>query len=102
VPSQQQLLELYNQQKEPKHVIERLRAAGLYLASAGADQTVVVWDVLERKVLAKRVLAGTPCGASWHPGANTLALITDDGESPAVTPVSHSPRLAWLWRVCRG
>ncbi|GAB4823682.1 hypothetical protein N2152v2_010728 [Parachlorella kessleri] len=53
---------------------------GLYLASADADNTVVVWDVNGRKPLATKVLNGVATGASWHPGANALALITDDGE----------------------
>lgn len=52
---------------------------GLYLASAGGDQTIVVWDVLERKPLGKRVLAGAACGLAWHPCKNVLAAITEDG-----------------------
>ena len=54
-------------------------APGLYLASADADNTVVVWDVNARKPLATKVLNGVATGASWHPGANALAFITDDG-----------------------
>lgn len=55
--------------------------AGLYLASAAADQSVVVWDVLGKKALKKQVLAGAAYGAAWHPTKNTLALITEDGEA---------------------
>ena len=53
---------------------------GLYLASTAADQSLVLWDVNERKVLAKRVLPGTACGLVWHPSGNAMAVITDDGE----------------------
>jgi chromosome transmission fidelity protein 4 len=53
---------------------------GLYLASAGSDQALVIWDFNERKVLAKRVLPGVATGLAWHPSANALTVITEDGE----------------------
>jgi len=53
---------------------------GLYLASTAADQSLVIWDVVERKALEKKTLPGKACGISWHPSANALSIITDDGE----------------------
>ena len=52
---------------------------GLYLASAGADQALCLWDVNERTCLEKRLLPGAATGLAWHPGKNELALITEDG-----------------------
>ncbi|KAL4519312.1 hypothetical protein Ndes2437B_g05172 [Nannochloris sp. 'desiccata'] len=53
---------------------------GLYLASTAADQSLVIWDVVERKALEKKTLPGTACGIAWHPTSNALSIITDDGE----------------------
>lgn len=53
---------------------------GLYLASAAADQSVVIWDVTQRKAIDKKLLPGTACGLAWHPHANEIAVITDDGQ----------------------
>jgi len=53
---------------------------GLYLASAAADQTVVVWDVVGRSALQKTSLAGAACGLVWHPTENELAIATEDGQ----------------------
>ena len=53
--------------------------AGLYLASAGQDQALVVWDVNERTCLEKRLLPGCATGLAWHPTHNALAVITEDG-----------------------
>jgi chromosome transmission fidelity protein 4 len=36
--------------------------------------------VVERKALEKKTLPGTACGIAWHPTANALSVITDDGE----------------------
>jgi chromosome transmission fidelity protein 4 len=53
---------------------------GLYLASTASDQSLVLWDVVERKALEKKTLPGTACGIAWHPTSNALSIITDDGE----------------------
>lgn len=53
---------------------------GLYLASAAADQSVVIWDVVERTSLAKTALPGAVCGLKWHPTGNELAVATEDGQ----------------------
>eukprot|EP00887_Chlorella_sp_A99_P000454 scaffold17.g454.t1 len=53
---------------------------GLYLASAGADQAICVWDLTEATCLEKRLLPGAATGLAWHPSRNALAVITEDGE----------------------
>ena len=53
---------------------------GLYLASAGMDQALCLWDVNERTCLEKRLLPGSATGLAWHPAKNELAVITEDGE----------------------
>lgn len=54
--------------------------AGLYLASAGIDQALCLWDVNERTCLEKRLLPGSATGLAWHPDKNELAIITEDGQ----------------------
>ncbi|KAI7839202.1 hypothetical protein COHA_007091 [Chlorella ohadii] len=53
---------------------------GLYLASAGMDQALCLWDVNERTCLEKRLLPGSATGLAWHPSKNELAVITEDGQ----------------------
>jgi chromosome transmission fidelity protein 4 len=68
---------------------------GLYLASAAADQSLVIWDVNEKKALEKRLLPGAVVGLAWHPSANALAVITDDGVlavwKDCISKSLHSP-----------
>jgi hypothetical protein len=56
--------------------------AGLYLVSAAADKSLVLWDVNERKCLQKRTLPGAATGLAWHPTSNELAIVTEDGAPP--------------------
>ncbi len=60
--------------------IYALSIAGLYLASAGMDQALCLWDVNERTCLEKRLLPGSATGLAWHPSKNELAVITEDGK----------------------
>lgn len=62
--------------------------AGLYLATAGADQALVVWDVNERTCIEKRLLPGCATGLAWHPTKNALAVITEDGGWQPACPVA--------------
>jgi chromosome transmission fidelity protein 4 len=55
---------------------------GLYLATAGEDRALLVWDVGAAKVLARRALPAAAAGLAWRPGAsaNALAVVTEGGE----------------------
>ncbi len=55
---------------------------GLYLATAGEDCALVIWDVGAAKILARRVLPAAAAGLAWRPGAsaNALAVVTEGGE----------------------
>ena len=54
---------------------------GLYLASAGQDKKLVVWDVEKKEVLALKDMDTMPGALAWHTGdkGNTLASIGEDG-----------------------
>ena len=71
--------ELTGQHSSAAHLLA-FSKNGLYLASTASDQTLVIWDVVARTALGKKVLPGAVCGLSWHPDANDLAVITDDGQ----------------------
>lgn len=53
---------------------------GLYLASASKDGSLILWDVVNRAQMKKKLLAGAATGLAWHPSENSLAIITEDGE----------------------
>lgn len=62
--------------------------AGLYLASAGQDEGVVVWDLQRKEVLVKHPTGNIALSdLSWRPEstANVLAGIGEDGQT-------------WLWQ----
>lgn len=71
--------ELTGQHSSAAHLLA-FSKNGLYLASTAADQTLVIWDVVARTALGKKVLPGTVCGMAWHPTENAVAFITDDGQ----------------------
>jgi WD40 repeat protein len=50
--------------------------AGRYLATAGLDNQLVVWDVgtVEPEVVVKYDLTGLPTAGSWHPSSNELII----------------------------
>lgn len=53
---------------------------GSYLASAGEDAGIVVWDVNEKTIIEKKTLPGVVCTLMWHPSRNELLATTDDGQ----------------------
>ena len=71
--------ELTGQHTDAVHLLA-FSKNGLYLASTAADQSIVIWNVVERVALIKKVLPGVACGLSWHPTDNALSVITEDGQ----------------------
>ena len=55
-------------------------AAGLFLASASRDRQVLIWDLGDNKVVARHTAEGTVSDLAWHPEANSLAYVTEDGK----------------------
>ena len=57
-------------------------ATGLYLASAGQDRQLLVWDMLGKSIIAQRSTGAVLSALSWRPepGANALAGIGEDGQ----------------------
>eukprot|EP00898_Chlorokybus_atmophyticus_P008326 jgi/Chlat1/8495/Chrsp80S07934 len=53
---------------------------GLYLATAGADKHVVLWDVAERRELECHKQDCLVTGMAWHPSRNALALADQEGK----------------------
>lgn len=53
----------------------------LYLATAGLDQVVIVWDLTVREIVASFSAAAAVMSLSWlaTPGANRIAITTNDG-----------------------
>jgi len=54
---------------------------GKYIATAGADSKVVVWDTTKREALAgvSRQLESAATELSWHPTDNSLTIANGDG-----------------------
>lgn len=55
-------------------------SAGLYLASAGADKQMVVWELHTKSRLASKELPAEPLSMSWKPEGNTLLCATTAGK----------------------
>jgi chromosome transmission fidelity protein 4 len=53
---------------------------GLYLASVASDGSLILWDVVDRSIISKKFLPGAACAVAWHPSANQLTVITEDGQ----------------------
>ena len=53
----------------------------MYLASAGRDKQVIVWDITKKAILARRKTAEVLSALAWHPckEENILAGIGEDG-----------------------
>lgn len=71
--------ELSGEHQAGVHLL-RFSKNGIYLASTAADQSVVVWDVAQKSLVAKKVLPGAASGMEWHPSENQLTLVTEDGQ----------------------
>lgn len=55
-------------------------AAGLYLASASRDRQVLIWDLGDKTVVARHTAEDNVSDLAWHPEANSLAYVTEDGK----------------------
>ncbi|EOD21019.1 hypothetical protein EMIHUDRAFT_450890 [Emiliania huxleyi CCMP1516] len=92
---------------------------GRYLATAGLDKQVFVWDAACGESLDRHRGDATPCGLCWSPTANTLCFLDDSGqlgiwvvhdsddggfsdhdddETPSATPLRNSRRFL-LWNL---
>ena len=64
---------------DPVSII-RYSPNGRYMATAGLDKKVLVWDVASGEVLASTRANAPLCNMRWHPKENQLALIDLEGE----------------------
>lgn len=48
--------------------------SGLYIATAGEDKVVAVWDVQKSECIAQETLSGIATDLQWHPEANEIIL----------------------------
>eukprot|EP00891_Asterochloris_glomerata_P004478 jgi/Astpho2/4478/Aster-x1249 len=53
---------------------------GLYLASASRDRQVLIWDLGDKTVVARHTAEDNVSDLAWHPEANSLAYVTEDGK----------------------
>lgn len=53
---------------------------GLYLVSVASDGALILWDVVGRAIISKKFLPGAACAVAWHPFANQLSVVTEDGQ----------------------
>ncbi|KAK9838075.1 hypothetical protein WJX84_006107 [Apatococcus fuscideae] len=54
---------------------------GLYMASAGRDKKLVVWDMTTKKPLVEQMGAQPMTALAWQPGGNCLAGFSEAGET---------------------
>ncbi|KAK9453102.1 WD40-repeat-containing domain protein [Dipodascopsis uninucleata] len=62
---------------------------GRYLATAGADDKIVVWDSRSREVV-RTLRYGNVINLAWHPTANTLSFTTNQGQLYTIPEVIAS------------
>lgn len=53
--------------------------SGLYLATAGQDCKLVVWDVRAKKAVATQECPEQLVSLEWQPGGNRLLAMTEEG-----------------------
>jgi WD40 repeat protein len=53
---------------------------GRYLASAGKDQVVLLWEVTKREDLVRYTHASDVSSLAWRPGGNDLAVADWEGK----------------------
>eukprot|EP00899_Mesostigma_viride_P003283 jgi/Mesvir1/12956/Mv05969-RA.1 len=52
---------------------------GLYLASAGMDHMLMLWDVTKRQDLDRHKHDSVICGLAWHPTVDAIVMIDQEG-----------------------
>lgn len=66
---------------DPRHCLEYYQVVtGLYLASAGLDDQLVIWDLHLKSKLASQELPGGPTSLEWKPEGNAVLCSTNVGK----------------------
>lgn len=55
-------------------------STGLYIATAGEDKQLAIWDSAKMSCILQKEMPDVPTDLAWHQHGNELAVVTQSGE----------------------